>query len=174
MILKIVHRVVFYCICYAVVLYVCQKLECSIQGKDAFKIFVVLSVILGAIQSTNFVVLTRLTEIQKKSDELNHFPRERVYKAVKERRKVTLFRLISGVVFAVLTGFISAYMNILDAQITPNWLLAMAISFSAASTILLILTLIEFYFINMEEAEMARTLERLKRKEKALADLKSE
>lgn len=174
MILKIVHRVMFYCICYAVVLYVCQKFEFGILGKDAFKIFVVLSFILGSIQSTNLLVLTRLTEIQKRSDELSHFPRERVYKTVTEHRKVTLFRFINGVVFAVLTGFISAYMNVLDAQITPTWLLAMAITFSAASTILLILTVIEFYFINMEEAEMARTLERLKRKNKALEDLKSE
>jgi hypothetical protein len=174
MVLKLIHRVAFYCICYAVVFYVCQKFGFSILGKDAFKIFAVLSIILGSIQSINLLVLTRLTEIQKRSEELNHFPRERVYRVILDRRKVTLFRFISGVLFAVLTGGVSAYMSILDAQFIPVWLLAMAITFAGASTTLLIFTLIEFYFINMEEAEMTRTLERLKRKEKALEDLKSE
>lgn len=174
MFLKIVHRLAFYCVFYIVVFYVCHKFGFAIFGKDAFKVFAVLSVILGSIQSTNLLVLTRLTEIQKRSEELNHFPRERVYKTILERRIVTLSRFTSGVLFAFLTGGLSAYMNILDTQIIPTWLLSIAITFTGASTILLVFTVIEFHFIHMEEAEMARTLERLKRKEKALEDLKSE
>lgn len=169
----IIGRFLFYGLFLLLFVSIFYFLKPNILGATAYKIFLVMAVVSGSIQSINFLVIRKISAIQK-IENIGFWARWRLRSRIEIRSKTAFTRSLVGVVMALITGCFSAWMNILDSKIVPFWGLGAATGFALISIMMLFLTLYEFYVVTTLENEINEKAEKQIRKDEALKSIKGD
>jgi len=170
--LSILKRVLFYGFLLALGIAAAWKLQIQLSGKDSATFFLSFSIVSGSLQSLNIWLLRKITDIDKLPG-FGYWARKRVSERLDPRRKAVFSRAIVGIAFAVTTGLLSGYMKTLVDQVVPFWALGAASVFVLISSILLMVTLYEFYVITKLESSLAREARKHELKENALISIRN-
>lgn len=173
MIAAFVTRFIFYgmVICVAVLAF--YFLDFCITGESAHKLFIAIALVSGLVQSANFLVIRKISEIQK-IEGLGFWARWRLRLRVEERRNTAFIRAAVGVLAALGAAAMSAWMNILAEAYVPFWMLGIASGFSLLSITMLFLTLYEYYVVSKLETDIHWKAEDYQKKQDALKSIRGE
>lgn len=173
MFLGIIRRTFFYGFLLFMSTLVFFYLDLSVTGKSAYKVFLILAVISGAIQSINFLVIQKISDVQKIKN-VGFWASWRLRHRVESRRKTAFYRALVGVLAAIGAGAFSAWMSILDLEFVPYWGLGLATGVTVISIVMLFLTLYEFFVVTKLEADMNWKSEKSGQKRSAIKSIKGD
>ncbi len=148
-------------------------LKLSIKGETAYKAFFAVALVSGSIQSINFLVIRKISEIQKIQN-IGFWARWRLRLRVEPRRTTAFSRAITGIVTALGSGAFSAWMNILDQTNVPYWGLGLATGLAIVSIFMLFLTIYEFSVVSKLETEISWKAENTDQKKNALKSIRGD
>tara|TARA_R100000687_G_scaffold83637_1_gene88063 strand:+ start:4644 stop:5177 length:534 start_codon:yes stop_codon:yes gene_type:complete len=166
-------RFIFYgsVICVAVLTF--YFLDFCVAGESAHKLFIAIALVSGLVQSANFLVIRKLSDIQK-VEGLGFWARWRLRLRAEERRNTAFIRAAVGVLAALGSAAMSAWMNILAESHVPFWMLGIASGFSLLSITMLFLTLYEYYVVSKLETDIHWKAEDYQKKQDALKSIRGE
>jgi hypothetical protein len=165
--IDIMRRVLFYGVIILISVITFYFFNLSIKGEHAYKAFLSLAILSGSIQSINFLVIRKISDIQKLQN-IGFWARWRLRPRVELRRKTAFSRAIIGILTALVTGGFSAWMNIIGAKMVPYWGLGIAAGMSIISIIMLFLTVYEYSVMLKLETDMSWMSEKVDQKQNAL------
>jgi len=169
--LGIIRRVIFYGAILLISTAVFFYLDLAVDGKSAYKVFLTLAVVSGAIQSINFLVIQKISDVQKIQN-IGFWASWRLRPRVESRRKTAFYRALVGIITAIGAGAFSAWMGILDSELVPYWGLGIAAGVTVISIMMLFLTLYEFSVVTKLETEMNQKSEKSSQKKSAIKSIK--
>ena len=166
-------RLIFYGALLAITYFCISRLNLVVTGELGFKVFIAFSVVSGAIQSVNFLVINKLSDLGKLSD-IGFWAKIRLKNRTVVRRSIAFQRAVIGLMFSLITGALSAYMNVLNHDNVPNFILALSIFTTLVSVIMLFLTLYEYYVVSVFETELSERSKKNEAKKSALKSIRDE
>lgn len=164
-------RFLFYGLTYGIFFIVFDCLALEVLGKDGFKLFGPAAGLFALIQSLNFFIIGKMSDVEKKELSIGYWPKERLRGAVNQARSIAFARATAGIVFAVIAGLVSAWMAYLDGVVIPVWLLALAAASVFLSLLILPFTLYSYYRAVQFESELLVAIEYQKNKQLSLNEL---
>lgn len=166
-------RFIFYGTVIGISVLAFYLLDFCVSGDSAHKLFIAIALVSGLVQSANFLVIRKISDIQK-IEGLGFWARWRLRLRAEERRSIAFIRAAVGVFNALGAAAMSAWMNILAEAYVPFWMLGIASGFSLLSITLLFLTLYEYYVISKLETDIHWRAEDSQKKKEALKSIRGE
>tara|TARA_R110002049_G_scaffold16122_1_gene65009 strand:+ start:9374 stop:9895 length:522 start_codon:yes stop_codon:yes gene_type:complete len=169
----ILRRIVFYGIIVSISFYLFGKVDLCLSGKNGFILFGIFAFLGSVIQSVNFLVIRKIGDLDKLSD-LGVWSQIRLKNRIDPRRSIAFQRAVTGIIFSLITGVLSAYMKVMGESLIPTWLISSAVATAFISLILILLTVYEFYALTVFESEMSAKSKKNTSKKEALKALRKE
>lgn len=162
-----------YAFLYAMIFFAVRKLEISVSGEAAFRLFFYVSALSGLIQTINLAVI-------KKSEDIKSGVRLTLLRAIqlqhnlRARRQAAFARCIYGIGSSLAAAITASGLNFLKDAHAPYYLFALASFFAILSVLFLFITLYEFKSISEFESELLDSQAADDEAKKAVDDLLKE
>lgn len=142
-----------YALLYATIFFAVRKLDVSVTGEAAFRLFFYVSALSGVIQTINLAVIKKAEDI-KSGVRLTLLRAVQLQYNLKARRQSAFARCIYGVGSSLAAAITASFLNLLKDAPAPSYLFALATFFAALSIVFLFITLYEFKSISDFESEL--------------------
>jgi hypothetical protein len=148
-------------------------LKPQVSGDQLFQVFATVTALIGLVNTANFAVFSKLTDIQKNST-LGYWAHLRLMVKTGNRRDVIRVRSLTAFILVVIAGVISAYMKSKGQNAVEGWLVGATAYCLVLSGFMGFLTVNEVYLLSKFEADMNELNKEAKAKHEARKSISSE